>query len=486
MKVQTLEVSVANKPFPDAQGWFDAARLLPKNINENKTLKTKGILCPLALEVLKNAFKAGLPRFVGWDLGKVPDENREVFVGAARVYKRGVRVREIPDTPSRLGMTPPPGNAATPFRTETTVVEFGHSVESAMQSSNPEDAFVVIDANVAELWKFPTPTNGIVCRFGETTKTLESVRTILDTWDQASKRRPFVIVGGGLLGDVAGFAASLCQQAFVYVPTTLLAMVDASIGGKTGVNFPPYGKNQVGVFANPSKVIISSEWLETLPERERRAGFAECLKHGFLSEDEGLMGRLMGYPSAQDDGDGLAAQDGGLAALNDGLLRELVEVKARVVMKDPYESGPRKSLNLGHTLAHALEAISHSTNHTIHHGEAVALGLCFCFFVSRELELISEGELDRWLTWMRRSRCLVAKADLRFFLGNGDLMAPILFEAIHQNMSHDKKNYATSDEIQMTLLTGMGKVHNAEQGYTTSVNAEVLKASWRRLVDFLH
>jgi 3-dehydroquinate synthase len=206
----------------------------------------------------------------------------------------------------------------------------------------------------------------------EASKTLATVARLYDAMAAAGVERgtPVVALGGGVTGDVAGFAAATFLRGvpLVHVPTTLLAMVDASIGGKTGVNLAVDGgavlaKNLVGAFWQPRAVLADPETLRTLPDRELRCGLAECVKHGLVG-DAGLL-------------DALAAGADRVLGLDPAALVELVArsaaVKAAVVREDVREAGRRAELNLGHTFAHAIESM-HELD--VRHGEAVAIGLC--------------------------------------------------------------------------------------------------------------
>lgn len=205
---------------------------------------------------------------------------------------------------------------------------------------------------------------------GEQTKTMATVEALTRSFAGAGiTRRDLVIgVGGGLVTDVAGFAAACWHRGtrVVHVATTLLAMVDAAIGGKTGVNLPE-GKNLVGAFWQPSGVICDLDALDTLPSREMRCGLGEMAKYHFISGDD-----LLAMPL-------------------DERVARCVEIKAQVVATDEREGGRRALLNYGHTLAHALEI---ATDHRVAHGEAVAVGLVFAADLARELGRIDDARVD--------------------------------------------------------------------------------------------
>jgi len=196
----------------------------------------------------------------------------------------------------------------------------------------------------------------IIMPDGETYKTLDTVRTLYDQFAAAGLDRRSVVValGGGVVGDCVGFAAATYLRGlpFIQVPASLLAMVDASVGGKTGVNLP-YGKNLVGAFKQPEFVVADIDLLRTLPDAERRSGLAEIIKHGFI-----------GDPSLLDP-----AQ---FDPITPEYVARAIQVKIDIITRDPFEQHDRAFLNLGHTFAHAIEAVS---NYTWRHGEAVAVGL---------------------------------------------------------------------------------------------------------------
>lgn len=204
---------------------------------------------------------------------------------------------------------------------------------------------------------------------GENHKNLDTVRELYDVLLDArlERRSPVLALGGGVIGDTIGFVASTYLRGvpFIQCPTTLLAMVDASVGGKVGVNVPQ-GKNLVGSFYQPHMVAIDTDTLKTLPKRELISGMAECVKHGIIRDPalfEWIENNLDPIFNLEDD------------ALVE-LIRRNVEIKAAVVMEDEKETGVRAHLNFGHTFAHAIETtIGYDAAKTYHHGEAVSLGM---------------------------------------------------------------------------------------------------------------
>jgi len=191
------------------------------------------------------------------------------------------------------------------------------------------------------------------------------------------------VFGGGVLGDLAGFAAATWQRGirFVQIPTTLLAQVDSSVGGKTGMNYGEH-KNLIGTFHQPSAVLISPEWLNSLPPREFRAGLAEVIKCGVIRDPE-----LLRILEEEDP-----ANLGRSSRLEEVLARALV-VKARIVEEDERESGLRHVLNFGHTIGHALESATSFSRFL--HGEAVALGMVAALRLSRDCADLRPADFDR-------------------------------------------------------------------------------------------
>jgi 3-dehydroquinate synthase len=227
----------------------------------------------------------------------------------------------------------------------------------------------------------------------ESAKRLGSVEQIARSLCRAGADRKslLVAVGGGVVGDVAGFVAAsyLRGVALVHVPTTLVAQVDSSIGGKTGVNLPE-GKNLVGAFYPPRLVITDPDLLRTLPDREFRGAVAEVIKHAIIA-DAPMFAWL------ERDMDKILRRD--RRAL-DLLIPRNVEIKARVVSRDERESGLREILNFGHTFAHALESVTHYRRYR--HGEAVAWGLMAAALLGHELGLTRAQDVSRLVSLVRR------------------------------------------------------------------------------------
>ena len=217
----------------------------------------------------------------------------------------------------------------------------------------------------------------IIVRDGEARKNLDTVRGIYDDMLKlgADRQTTLVAMGGGVIGDMAGYAAATYMRGIplVQIPTTLLSMVDSSVGGKVGVDLPQ-GKNLIGAFKQPRRVIIDTDVLATLPESQWRCGMAEVIKHGLIARPALLEPELW-QPEA--------------AAY---LVRQAVQVKIDIVEVDPYENGIRAHLNLGHTFGHAIEK---ATNYAVPHGEAVAIGVMKAALLSRNLGFIADDLVGR-------------------------------------------------------------------------------------------
>ncbi|AMJ64879.1 3-dehydroquinate synthase [Hymenobacter sp. PAMC 26628] len=296
--------------------------------------------------------------------------------------------------------------------------------------------FVLVDANTARLClpaleaQLPPGHHIIEIPAGEEFKTLATCGLVWDalTQRQADRHALLVNVGGGVVTDLGGFCGALYKRglAFVQVPTTLLAQVDASVGGKTGVDYQGF-KNHLGVFQEPLAVFIAPVLLNTLDPRQLKAGYAEVLKHWLIADADAFeRQRRLGW-------------------LTDDwtpIIQESVALKQRVVASDPLESGPRKLLNFGHTVGHALESyLLTQPGREVLHGEAVAAGLVCESWLSVQRGLLSPEELDRIETFV-----FLVFDKIQFVL--------LETEAIADFARQDKKNAA--GVINCTLLQGIG------------------------------
>ena len=230
---------------------------------------------------------------------------------------------------------------------------------------------------------------------GEQHKTLQTAGWVLDQLVGKRLNRDAIVLalGGGVIGDIAGFAAACYQRGIgcVQLPTTLLAQVDSSVGGKTGVNHSG-GKNLIGAFHQPLAVIADTDTLSTLPDRELSAGLAEVIKYGCIADLEFLAW-------LDSNMEKLLARD--VEALTHAITRSC-EIKASVVSEDEREQGRRAILNFGHTFGHAIETATEFQRYL--HGEAVALGMLMAADLSREMGLIDTAALERIATLIQRAR----------------------------------------------------------------------------------
>lgn len=264
----------------------------------------------------------------------------------------------------------------------------------------------------------------------------KNLDTLVHVWGslqqgKATRHSLLINLGGGMVTDLGGFAASTYKRGinFINVPTTLLAMVDASVGGKTGINFGGL-KNEIGVFNDAEFVLLDTNWLRTLDEENIRSGYAEMLKHGLIADDT-MWAELINFNIAQPNLHQLAF-----------MLDKSVRIKERIVAEDPHEKGIRKALNLGHTFGHAFESWA-MKRQPILHGYAVAFGL------------IAELYLATTQTDFPTERMRQTINFIRAYYGSLPITCndyPELIELMH----HDKKNHG--NEINVTLLGGIGDI----------------------------
>jgi 3-dehydroquinate synthase len=276
---------------------------------------------------------------------------------------------------------------------------------------------------------------------GEGTKNWDHLSILLDKLLELSVERSDHILafGGGVIGDLAGFAAAILKRGcgFVQVPTTLLAQVDASVGGKTAINVPA-GKNLVGAFHQPALVLIDPDCLDTLPLREVRAGYAEVIKYGLI-DDPAF------FAWCEANGAALLAGDDTARA---HAIKTSVTAKARIIAADERETkGARALLNLGHTFAHALEAETGFSDRLLH-GEAVALGMVLAFRFSAARGLCPAGEAERVAAHLAASGFAIALAEAGIDADGATLAA---------HMAHDKK--ASGGKIPFLLARGIGRTY---------------------------
>ena len=293
--------------------------------------------------------------------------------------------------------------------------------------------FILTDENVASFW-LPEAAHWLHCeaavdivvKAGEQHKNLQTVQRIWKTLmkHHADRNALMISLGGGTITDLGGFAASTYKRGikFINVPTTLLAMVDAAIGGTTGIDFGG-SKNQIGTFAEAEEVIIDPVFLETLPERELFSGMAEMLKYGFIADAKLLEINLENYQQ---------------------FIVRCGEIKREIVAQDPTEKGLRKILNFGHTLGHAIESHCLTTDYPLLHGEAVALGMLGALWLSVKQLGLDDSVLQNFENQLP---VLISEAEISLL---GSDIEPILSYLVH-----DKKN--KGENPQFVLLEAVGK-----------------------------
>lgn len=270
---------------------------------------------------------------------------------------------------------------------------------------------------------------------GDDHKTIE---TVVDIWkfmgENGGTRHSMLInIGGGVVTDLGGFVANTFKRGirFINIPTTLLSMVDAAVGGKTGINFNGL-KNEIGVINPAQNIIIHSDFLKSLDTQNLLSGYAEMLKHGLLSS-RNEMARLSSFDATRPD-----------YALLASLIETSVQIKADIVAQDPTEKGIRKALNLGHTIGHAFESYSHATGRPILHGYAVAWGLIGELFLSHKVQGFPQDVMLDTIRFIKENYGV-------FEITCND------YPALYEYMAHDKKN-AAAGEVNFTLLKNVGDI----------------------------
>lgn len=266
---------------------------------------------------------------------------------------------------------------------------------------------------------------------GEESKSLEISAQLWSVLSELNADRGSVIInlGGGVITDLGGFVAGTFKRGirFFNIPTTLLAQVDASVGGKVGINHDGL-KNEIGLFNNPDAVFIDPDFLSTLPRRQLMSGFSEMIKHGLIC-DKSYWESLKEVSLFE------------LESLDEAILTS-IKIKNEIVSSDPFESGRRKILNFGHTVGHAIESYSFESDaKEVLHGEAVAMGMVCESFISHRLGMLREDELQEITAF-------IFSHYTRIFIDQ------LVFHRLIELMNHDKKN--RGGEIKMSLIQGIG------------------------------
>lgn len=324
--------------------------------------------------------------------------------------------------------------------------DFSGDLCSSIQEIAPDRLFVLVDDHTAQYcWPrleealkalagaYP-PATLITIASSDEAKTLDTLASVWTALSQGGATRKSLLInlGGGMVTDLGGFAASTFKRgiAFINIPTTLLAMVDASVGGKTGINFCGL-KNEIGVFNNASTVIIDTQFLRTLDHENLLSGYAEMLKHGLIYSDVELK-CLLRFDLEEVDYAELAE-----------MVARSVAVKQRIVLEDPLEHGLRKALNLGHTAGHAFESLAMAEGRTVLHGYAVAWGLVCELYLSATRRGFPTERLQQ-------VRQFVAANYGHFAFTCKE------YDRLYELMTHDKKN--TAGHINFTLLGAVGDI----------------------------
>lgn len=309
----------------------------------------------------------------------------------------------------------------------------------SMSECEHDKTFVLTDENTARCC-WPVISKFIVLRqaqlitipAGDTHKSLESLTAVWRRLSESGATRHSLLInlGGGMVTDLGGFAAATFKRGinFINIPTTLLAMVDASVGGKTGINFNGL-KNEIGAFCNASCVLMYMGFLKSLDTGNLRSGYAEMLKHGLLA-DRATWAELVNFNLAEPDYKALGR-----------MIASSVQLKERIVKQDPKEKGLRKALNLGHTFGHALESLA-MKRRPILHGYAVAYGLVCELYLSSVRCHFPTDSLRQTVTFIRD------------YYGQADITCDD-YDTLIELMHHDKKNLG--DKICCTLLSDFGK-----------------------------
>jgi len=312
------------------------------------------------------------------------------------------------------------------------------AIHEILLERNYSSIFILVDENTNEfcLPKFlpqlatEIPIEIIEIEAGEGMK---NISTCVEIWsvlsDLGADRKSLLInLGGGVITDLGGFIASTFKRGIdlINVPTTLLGMVDASIGGKNGVDLGTL-KNQIGVISVPQMVLLDTDFLETLPQIQMRSGLAEMLKHGLIF-DKNYWKQFLDLSNLNFDD-------------LDALIYRSIEIKNEIVLQDPTENGIRKALNFGHTLGHAIESHFLESATPLLHGEAIAIGMILESYISKEQNHLSEFEFEE-----------IKKTVLTIF--GKHPFTPEDIESIQKLLIHDKKN--EYGKVQFALIESIG------------------------------
>ncbi|WP_071147127.1 3-dehydroquinate synthase [Bacteroides ihuae] len=315
------------------------------------------------------------------------------------------------------------------------------SLARAIEKSPHDKLFILTDEHTTDLC-MPSlkhvsslkAAEEIIIGAEDTHKTLETLASVWQTLSEkgASRHSLLINVGGGMVTDLGGFAAATFKRGINYIniPTTLLAMVDASVGGKTGINFNGL-KNEIGAFAPASCVLIETDFLRSLDSDNFFSGYAEMLKHGLIS-NTAHWAELLSFPTEQID-----------YAYLKQLVGQSVQVKEDIVEQDPFEHGIRKALNLGHTVGHAFESLALAEDRHVLHGYAVAWGIVCELYLSHIKAGFPKDKMRQTIQFIKENYGT-------FIIDCNN------YDRLYEYMQHDKKN--TAGVINFTLLKEIGNV----------------------------
>lgn len=321
--------------------------------------------------------------------------------------------------------------------------------------------FAVVDKSVLRLHKKKLTTffkakgfkvNFVEFKSREANKNFDSLQMLLDKMLKLQYGRDSLVVaiGGGIVGDVAGFTAACYMRGvpYIQVPTTILSAVDSSVGGKTGINFAET-KNLIGAFHQPKLVLIDTQFYHTLPQGEVICGLGEVVKYAYLSTPAffNFVLRNLDKIISFDD------------RTIEKVIRESVQFKADIVMKDEKETSIRSMLNLGHTFAHALEI---QQEHTLKHGQAVIVGIACALHLSHKIGLIDENKLETFLSLILEFQKYIR-------------IKPVNVSRLRRIMTRDKK--ASNGEIKFVLIKSIGEVVLNVKASTSDINYAIKKGT---------
>jgi 3-dehydroquinate synthase len=318
-------------------------------------------------------------------------------------------------------------------------------LQAFLEASDYDKLFILTDTNTYEkcypaIQNIPQIQKGtvITVKAGDSYKNIEQVTVIWNflSTNGASRNSLLINLGGGMITDMGGFAGATFKRGIktVNIPTTLMASVDAAVGGKTGVNFNGL-KNEIGSFYPPERVFIDCHFLNTLDKDNLLSGYAEMIKHALISNEK-IYQEILNFDLNEE----LPAVNHQLSTL----IKDSVAIKERIVEEDPKEKGIRKALNLGHTIGHAMESLSFRKNTPLLHGHAIAIGLICELYLSYKLCRFPSEKLIRITHYIKEYYPI-------FFFDCKD------YDTLYELMTHDKKNEGGT--INFTLLSDIGQVH---------------------------